>query len=349
MAKPALPTTMRQARLYAPGDLRIDELAIGPLVDDEVLVRNRCAAIVGTDLKFYTGEITPGSYPSGVGGSSVGEVVATGPVVENFRLGDRVIARGPAGCGKCPRCQRGQGNYCFQRSRPMRRRGSAFAEYTVLPEFSLVRAPAKLTDEQAALLNPVMLAIHVHSAASYGAGDRVVVVGAGPVGWGQIRYAQLQGARCLALEPRPGRRRLAVAAGAEAALDPFQAGSLGEVQAWCDGVVEWVIDCVATQAAQEMIFDLVAPGGTVALTGTSGWTLPIQWIVHRSLRVCGFRGGIDMEQAADLIASGEIDLTPMVSHRVGLDDLPAAYRLFTDGQTEHFATLLVLERLGVRS
>ncbi len=338
----SLPRVMRQARLHGPHDLRIDEVPVEPPTGDEVIVRNRCAAIVGTDLKLYTGAIVPGGYPSGVGGASVGEVVATGPAARAFQPGDRVIARGPAGCGTCPRCQRGQGNYCFQRTLPMRRRGAAFAEYVTLPEFSLARVPGGLTDEQAALLNPVMLAIHVHRALRYGPGDRVVVVGAGPVGWGQIQYARLQGARCFALEPRPGRRALAIELGAEGAVDPHQPGALDSVRTWSDGIVEYVVDCVATQAAQELIFDLVAPGGTVALTGTSGWSLPIQWIVHRSLRVCGFRGGVGTDQATELITSGAIDPTATISHRFRLDELPGACQMMAAGEAEHFTTLLVL-------
>ena len=326
----ALPTRMRQARIHPPGDLRIDEVPLAPPEADEVVVRIAQAGIAGTDLKFFSGDLRPQAYPQGVGGAGTGTIVAAGDQVTRVAVGDRVLALGPGGCGKCARCRQGHGAYCLQRQQPMKRRGACFAEYITLGEFQAVPITLELSDDQITSLPTVSLAGHVQSLFGYGAGDHVVVVGSGTVGWGQVAQAAMVGARVAALEFRPERRDTAKSFGAELALDPREPGAIEEVQEWSEGVVEYVVDAACTVESQRMIFDMVAPGGSVALLGRTEWEIPAPWIVHRSLRLYGCRGGDDIPMAAALVRSGKMNLSTAISHRFPLADLPAGYELLAD-------------------
>ena len=212
----------------------------------------------------------------------------------------------------------------------MKRRGACFAEYITFGEFQAVPITVDLSDDQITTLPTVSLAGHVKSLFGYGAGDHIVVVGAGTVGWGHIAQAVMEGAKVAALEFRPERRDTAKSFGADLALDPREPGAIEEVKEWSEGVVEYIVDAACTVDSQKMIFDMVSPGGSVALVGRTEWEIPVPWVVHRSLRIFGCRGGGDIPTAAALVHSGKMNLTTVISHRFPLADLPAGYELLAD-------------------
>jgi L-iditol 2-dehydrogenase len=206
--------------LTAPSQLEFTDFPTPIPADDEVLLRIHACGICGSDIHGWDGSTGRRRPPLIMGHEAAGEIVAVGPRVERWRLGDRVTFDSTISCGACPYCARGEVNLCDHRRvvgvAPVEyRQHGAFAEFLAVPARILYALPNGLTYQQAAMVEPVSIAIHAVQRVRLAPNATAVVVGAGMIGLFVIQALRWAGAsRIIAVDLADNRLALARELGA---------------------------------------------------------------------------------------------------------------------------------------
>lgn len=314
---------MRALRYHGPGDLRLETVADPVPGPGDVLVQVEVALTDGTDLKaFRRGHpLLLGRLPGPFGHEFCGIDVATGR---------RVVAANSAPCGTCAACRRGQETLCTSLLPLL---NGAYAELIVVPEriarVNLLPVPRGLTPELAAMTEPLACCLKGIEAAGIDAGDRVAVVGLGPIGLMLAACARDAGARVTGVGMRPERRALAPVFGAE----------LG------DGAeADVVVEAAGTIEAWELALELVRPGGTVLAFGglprDARVTLDPYRIHYDEVRLVGsfHHTPRHVRSALAFLASGAVPFERLITHRVGLEGVAG---LFADPPPDYLKAAVV--------
>ncbi|MCU6707927.1 alcohol dehydrogenase catalytic domain-containing protein [Paenibacillus sp. J5C_2022] len=176
----------------------VKNVDIPKLGDHEVLIKVKTAGICGSDIHTYKGLHPFRKPPVIIGHELAGEVVAIGSAVCKFQPGDRVTVEPQAGCGTCEYCLTGRVNYCEDRGAPgIGAWYGAMAEYFAAPEQTVYKLPEGLNYEQGVLVEPFAVGVHAVRKAGISAGDKVAILGAGPIGLLAMAAAKAAGATTL--------------------------------------------------------------------------------------------------------------------------------------------------------
>ncbi|MEO8229953.1 MAG: alcohol dehydrogenase catalytic domain-containing protein [Chloroflexota bacterium] len=331
---------MRAVVLAGVGDLQVREVPDAKLVDPgDAVVRVTTTAICGADLFPFHGH-TPG-FESGtvLGHEFVGVVEAVGPAVASLRPGDRVVSTSTISCGFCAHCRAGRPTQCpdralFGYSGVYKRLDGGQAELVRVPvaDRCLRLVPESIGDESAVFLADMLpTGYNAVKRADLAIGDVAVVVGCGTVGLMAVLFAQRIARTVIAIDAIAGRRALAGHFGAQAvtpedaraAVDAATAG-LG-----ADGVVEAAGSAGALTAA----LTYVRGRGTVSVVGAhfdSDFPLNNALMFERemTLRVSWGDPFNDRDRLLAFLETGDLDPTPVISHRFPLAEASEAYRLF---------------------
>lgn len=193
---------MKAQMFYAPGDVRFEETDIPQINDDEILVKVKAALTCGTDLKTYRrGHPTIiQSVPSTFGHEFASEVVEVGKNVTKFKVGDRVVGANTAPCFECENCKNKRYSLCEN----LQYLNGAYSEYVAVPahilKYNFYKIPDNLPYEQAALLEPLACAVHGVDRVPAKIGDKVAVIGAGPIGLMFMNLLSLKGCQVIAVD-----------------------------------------------------------------------------------------------------------------------------------------------------
>jgi len=296
-----------------------DAVLPGP---DGAVVQVEAAAICGSDLHFYDGDLP--FYPVAVGHEAIGRVVEVGADVRRFVVGDRVLVASVTGCGACDGCATGDPVTCVQGPKVFGagELGGAQAELLAVPaaDFQLLRLPDGVSDEAALLLTDNLA---TGWAGAAGARGTVVVLGLGAVGLCAYRSAEAQGADVIGFDPVAGRRARVGRSVEGPVVDAVMAATGGRG-------ADMVIDCVANDASMNDAFACVRSGGTVSVVGIHSmepYPLPLLTGVYRSITLRMKTAPVHQTwpQLVPLVQSGALDTTGIVTHSFPLDDAAAAY------------------------
>src|SRR5688500_18533366 len=178
---------MKALLLTAPSKLEFVDFPDPKPAADEVVVQVRACGICGSDIHGWDGSSGRRNPPLIMGHEAAGEIIAVGRQVEGWQPGDRVTFDSTISCGKCAYCRSGEVNLCDNRrvvgvAPAEYRQHGAFAEKLALPARILYRLPDSLTFEQAAMIEPVSIAVHAIKRVAIGPTDTAVVVGTGMIG-----------------------------------------------------------------------------------------------------------------------------------------------------------------------
>jgi len=212
---------MKAARIYAAKDVRIENIELGEIKNDEVKIEVEWCGICGSDKHMYV-EPFMEPLPMTLGHEFSGRVVEIGSNVTKVKVGDRVVVNPLVTCGKCINCRRGYPNLC-ENIILFGYHGiyGGFAEYTLVKEDMVVNIPDKLSFDKAALVEPAAVATHALRTSQFKVGDRVAVFGAGPIGLFLISALKVAGAsQILVIAHTEARRQLAQKLGATRVIDP---------------------------------------------------------------------------------------------------------------------------------
>ena len=327
---------MKVARFHSPGDIRIEDAAEPVPGPGEVKVRVRNCSTCGTDVKIFRyghHHIRP---PRVMGHEIAGEVAAVGDGVTDWMPGDRVQLIAAIPCGSCAECRRGHLTVCPNQESMGFHFDGGFAEYTIVPAKVLAvdglnRIPDGLGFAEASIVEPLACVLNGQQLARVGAGDDVVVIGAGPIGCLHVRLARSRGAGRVFLADLNA-DRLAMSADRvrpDAAI--HGADLVDEVLKLTDDRgADVVITAAASGAAQEQALRMAARRGRVSFFGGLPKDDPTiacdsNLVHYRELTIVGANGSSprDNAHALELIAAGAVPVADLITHRLALAEVLA--------------------------
>jgi len=318
----------------------VDVPRVGPR---EVLIRVKACSICGTDHHIYSwdpwaaGRIHP---PLVFGHEFAGEVVATGEAVNSVALGDMVSAETHVACGRCSLCRTGQAHICQNVSILGVDRPGSFAQYVCLPEENCWKNPRDVAPEMASIQEPLGNAVHTVLAGDV-AGRTVAVLGCGPIGLFAVGVARAAGAAAVyATDISPYRLALAPQMGADEALDASRVDVVAELRRLTGGEgLDVVLEMSGSPAAVSQALKAVRFGGRVSILGIPSRPVEIdlaQDVVFKGITIQGITGRRMFDtwyQTRALLASGRLDVTPVITHRFPLEEFQRAMELVGSGQS----------------
>ncbi len=332
--------TMKAAVIHAPHDLRIDRREIPAMGAREVTVRIKAGGICGSDLHYFHhggfGTIRI-QEPMVLGHEIAGEVVEVGASVTRVRAGDRVAVNPSLPCNRCRYCLQGQQQHCLD----MRFYGSAmrtphvqggFSEFLVCDESQAVAAD--MPASRAAFAEPLSVCLHAANQAGELMGRRVLVTGAGPIGALCVMVARFAGAREIVVtdlldEPLRVVRRI----GADQTLNMAADNDALSPFATEKGTFDVVFECSGSGTALAAAMQVTRPRGTIVQVGLglAETSVPLNMLVAKEISLRGtFRFHAEFALAVDLLASGTLDVAPLLTEIVALDEAISAFALASD-------------------
>jgi L-iditol 2-dehydrogenase len=326
---------MKVARFHAPGDIRVEEAPEPVAGPGELKIRVRNCSTCGTDAKIFKfghHHIRP---PRVMGHEIAGEVTGTGERVQ-------VIAAIP--CGTCEECRRGHLTVCANQESMGYHYDGGFAEYLIVPAKVLAvngvnAIPDGVGYAEASVAEPLACVLNGQSLARVGAGDDVVVMGAGPIGCLHVRLARARGAgRVFLVDVNAD--RLAMAAELVRPDEVIDADAAGRVLKLTGGRgADVVITAAASGAAQEEALRMVARQGRVSFFGGLPKDDPVirldSNVVHyREVTIVGANGSSPAHnaEALRLIAEGLVPVSDLITHRLPLDRVLDGISLVSRGE-----------------
>jgi L-iditol 2-dehydrogenase len=327
--------TMHAAVLHAAGDLRYEDVPMPEPVADEVLVHISANGLCGSDIHFYeAGRLGPFvvDRPYIPGHESCGVVVRASVLRPDIREGQRVVIEPGIPCMRCELCKRGRYNLCrdvvFMSAPPI---NGTFAEYAAVKADYVFPVPDSVSDEEAAFIEPISVAIQACRRAKLEAGATVAIVGAGPIGLVIFLVARAFGAgKSFLIDTQPRRLKLAESLGATASFDvSATAPAAALMAATNDRGADFVFDAAGNSAACALTPMLAARGGVVTLVGwpeKDAVEYPIGEVLEKELDVRGVNRYCNTFPAGvELLASGRLDVRPLISHRFPFSEVVKAF------------------------
>lgn len=321
---------MRALLLTAPGVLEVADVPEPVAGDEDVVVAVRAAGICGSDVHGMDGSSGRRVPPLVMGHEAAGVIEAVGRSVGGWVPGDAVTFDSTVFCGRCAFCARGLVNLCDHRrvlgvATDEYRRDGAFAERVVVPARIVHRVPAGLSMTEAALAEPLAVALHAVSLAPIDEAESALVVGAGIIGLLLVQALRARDCpRIVALDLNAGRLARATAMGATDAV-PADAADVGERLRSLTGGrgPDVVFEAVGIPATVALATSAARKGGTVVLVGnvTPTAELPLQWVVSRQLRLLGSAASCgEFPEALAMLAERRVDAAGLISAEAPLDD-----------------------------
>lgn len=337
----------------APYVLELQDWPIPAYGPEDLLVRVKACAICGSDIKGYSGKTGRRQPPIVMGHEASGVVEAVGDKVTRFAPGDRVTFDSTIYCLRCPYCLTGHYNLCENRqvlgvSEGTYRRHGAMAEYVVVPQWIAVQMPEHLTFAQAALVETVSIGVHAANRTPLQLNDSVAIIGAGGVGLVALQAMRLKGAgRLVITDLSPARLELALRLGADAALRADEPDLLGRLRAALGGRgADVAIEAVGIQTTVDTALAITRDAGALTLIGnvTPRVEMGLQSIVSREITiygVCASNG--EIPACVELIASGRINVDPLISAYARLEDGQAVFDRLYQGVEGNIRTVFVFD------
>lgn len=308
--------------------VQVDQPRPGPR---DLLLRVAAGGICGTDPHILHG-VYPANLPIIPGHEYAGVVEAVGSEVDGFRPGDHVAVDPNIVCNECYFCRRGKAHLCKNLTALGVNIPGGFAEYSVVPVAQAYKLPTDYPLEQAALAEPVACCLRGMDLSGIGSGDRVVIFGAGPMGAIMLQLARLQGAsQVIMVEPQAGRARRAEKLGANWVIDPAKEDPVNAIRGQFPDGIEVVFDCSGNREAIRQTLQLVMRGGTVMLYGVCAKEHNVDlnpfWVNDNEITIRGsYNNPYTHSRAIDLLVSGRIDASAVVTTSFPLKDAQEAFR-----------------------
>lgn len=310
--------------------------------DEDVLIKVAYSSICGSDPHLLTG-LLPAETGSGCGHEMAGTVVELGAKAtrKGLRVGDKVTGNFIRFCGACHYCRKGKEQFCTS-ARVDEMQGTQ-AGYVVWNEAQVFRVPDSVELLEAALSEPLSIALHAVEKADFALGDAVAISGAGGIGLMAVQLCKMAGAaHVTVLEPVAEKRKLAIALGADYAIDPVHGDVMQEVKEITSGRgFNAVLESSGNPRAAETAVKILDKGGHAVYFSMypGAYELPLnlfEHCYHKEIRVEGmFLAPYSFPAAVAMLP--RMNLKPIISKIYALDDCREAY---TDQMSGKYAKLV---------
>ena len=343
---------MKALHLTGPGELGLVEVPKPRPSADEALVKITHAGLCHTDVIMRDGQAPWANYPIIPGHEFSGIVEQCGGSCQYVQPGDRVGVHIFIYCGQCPSCRRDDTGGCQNRSELGLTTSGGFAEYCVAPEKFLYRLPDNVSLEEASMLEPLANAVAAVRNVDVKMGQRVVVIGPGPIGLLVVAVARLHSPSILTLVgTRETRLAIGTTMGATHTLNITKPGAVETLKREIlEGKgADIVIECAGTQSAIKLALDIMGRNCRIGLEGSlgAGNTFALSGYAMQScsakmIGISGWRTK-DFTKALELVASGTVDVRPIITQRVALEQWEEAFEMITTRKDECVKAIITME------
>jgi len=335
---------MRAALLHGVKDLRIQDVDVPEIGYGEILVRVKAATTCGTDLKIFQRGYVEGviKLPTVFGHEWAGDIVEVGEGVPWLKKGMRVRAGNSSPCLRCHMCQRGKFNLCED----MMWLWGAYAEYIKVPQrivmLNTQEIPAHVSYEEAAVTEPLACVLHGVEEAGVKLGDTIAIIGAGPIGLLHLLTVRKMGAsRVIISDTVEERLQLAQRIGADETVNAKQENTIEKTKRLTNGYgADVVIEAIGTPTTWEQALKMVRKGGTVLEFGgcPPGTEIKVstEQLHYGETTILGtfHTTPAHFKKALNLIASETINVKPLITKKMKLDDIKQAFETLTTSKTD---------------
>lgn len=340
--------TMKAAVFLGQGEIQLREVPRPVPGPGEALIQITLTTICGTDVHILKAEY-PVKQGLIVGHEPVGRIAALGPGVHGYQVGERVIVGAITPCGQCRACLSACASQCDQGGGGYRSIGGwrfgntingCQAEYVLVPDAqaNLAKIPDGLTDEEVILCPDIMsTGFSASERAGVRIGDAVAVFAQGPIGLCATAGAKLSGASLvIGIDSVPRRLEVARHLGADIVLNYKEQDVVAEIKRLTGGGVDVAIEALGTQGTFENALRSLRPGGTLSSLGVYAGHLQVPYdafgagLADQSIVTTLCPGGKErMRRLMSIVAARRFPFSELVTHSFKLDDIAAAYDLFS--------------------
>ena len=327
--------------VHAAQDIRLESRPIRDPGDDEIQIQVERGGICGSDLHY----VQHGGFgsvrlrePMILGHEISGRVLQTGKNVQNFTKGQLLAVSPSRPCSACDYCLRGQPNHCMEMrfygsAMPFPHIQGAFREILVAHKNQCADAQG-LSSSEAAMAEPLAVTIHAARQAGNLVGKRVLVTGCGPIGLLCLLVAQRAGAKeIVTTDISDYPLEMAKKLGADATINVADAGESPLEQFHANkGYFDTLFECTGVAAALAQAIPALKPRGVIVQLGLGGdMNLPVQQLTAKELQLRGsFRFHDEFFTGVSWMQSNKIDVEPLITHTLKIDDMKQAFKLATD-------------------
>jgi 2-desacetyl-2-hydroxyethyl bacteriochlorophyllide A dehydrogenase len=337
---------MKAAVWHGGKDVKIQEVPEPEVKTGEVLVRVKAAGICGSDVHAFEGKSKRRVPPLILGHEFSGVVADVGTGVLDFRNGDRVVVEPAISCGKCEPCSNGRTDICLEIRFIGLHLPGAFAEYVTVPASKCYKLPDSVSFDEAALVEPLSVATHAVNMTPTKVGDNLLIVGSGVVGLMILQVARLGISGSIFVSDLIDYKLdLAKRLGANVIIHSRREDVSKRVGELTKGKgVDVVMEAVGVQATLQQAMTVVKKGGMVTVTGLLEQMMNVDMMKLVTNEIT-MRGGYlytsaEFKTSLDLVATGTVQLKPLITHSFPLGNISDAVDLLTEGKEQHVKILL---------
>lgn len=339
---------MRQAIMTSPGKIEFKDIPRPVPQPGEVLIQVKRIGVCGSDIHVYHGLHPYTPYPVVQGHEVSGVIAEVGPGVEGFTPGETVVFMPQVTCGECYPCRHGMYHICDHlKVMGFQTAGAAQDFFPVRAEMVL-KLPASISLDQAAMIEPVSVA--VHALARYGSvqGLNVLALGAGTIGNLVAQVARASGAQSVIItDVNSYKLEKALDCGIPHAVNPQQE-DLGQaiLQHFGPDKADMILECVGTQDTITQAVNYARKGSTIVVVGVFGQKplVDLGLVQDRELSLVGalMYQKKDYQRAIELVASGKLYLDQLVTHRFDFMQYPQAYEAIESSAGKYMKVMIDL-------
>jgi L-gulonate 5-dehydrogenase len=322
---------MKAVVTFAPRTMAFEERPEPIPRAGEVIVRTKAVGICGSDIHLYRGDHPYTTYPMVFGHEASGLIEAVGENVTNFNRGDNVVMEPLIPCNACYPCRLGRRNCCSNMQTIGVTTDGALAEHFAVPASCLHPIPDTLPHRIAALVEPFSIGFHAVSRGDIGELDRVVIIGAGPIGLTTLVAAKKKGAQVLICDLLDKRLAIAKQMGADLTINSGKSDLVQAVLDWTGGDgANVVVEAVGLPQTIESTIDLVSDAGRIVILGVTKKRFALRGvdITKKELTIFGSRNNLGrFQEVINFVAVNQDLVELMITHQFPFEETVAAFEL----------------------
>lgn len=328
---------MKSAVLYAPADLRFEEVEIPQIGPTDVLLKILATGNCGSDLQRIMVEGTY-HFPCIPGHEFAGEIALLGQKVSGWKVGDRVTAAPQIPCRRCNWCELGEYNMCEEYDYVGSRSNGSFAQYLKIPADNIFKIPDGVDFEDAAVTDPACIALHgIRRAGGIKPGETVVILGIGPIGLFVCQWAKILGAgEVIGVDIVEKKLGIAKKLGADWTINSRTQDVVEEMRKMAKRGAGLVIETAGSIDTQRQSLQIAGKRGRIVQIGRSHHDVLLpdaiySLIFRHELEIYGSVNSSfsdlhnEWETALRFMADGKLQVKPLVSHRITLAETPKMF------------------------
>ncbi|MHC0039061.1 galactitol-1-phosphate 5-dehydrogenase [Pseudoneobacillus sp. C159] len=327
---------MKAVKLYEPGNLKVEEVEVPDILENEVLVEVKAVGVCGSDIPRA---LYKGAYYQGLtlGHEFSGVITKIGKSVEEWKVGDRVTVAPLVPCMTCDQCQRGEYSLCSDYNYYGSRTDGAMAKYIKVNPKNLVQLPDNVSFEAGAMVDPAANAVHGLWAGNLKKGDKVAVFGLGAIGLFAVQLSKIFGAsQVVAVDIHDEKLQLAEELGADITINSRLHNPTQFIKEKLN-YIDFAIDTSGSPIAQDQAVASCGKHGRVVFLGISNQGLElssesVNRILRHELTIRGSWNsfsapfpGREWTYTTELMGEGKLITEPVVSHRFSIDEAPEVF------------------------